>query len=68
MTLIGIPAKIASSIAGKPSLVPGILMNKLSRPARAYRSLAADNVLAVSYASNGDTSSDTHPSTLSVRS
>ena len=48
VTLIGMPAKIASSMAGRPSLVPGILMNRLGRPARAYSSLAAREVLAVS--------------------
>ena len=63
VTLIGTPAKIASSMAGRPSLVPGILMNRLGRPARACKSLAAASVLAVSWASSGDTSSDTQPST-----
>ncbi len=42
------PAKIASSIAGRPSFVPGIFMKTLGRPARAYRSLASRSVLAVS--------------------
>ena len=55
-------------MAGKPSLVPGILMKRLGRAARAASSLAAAMVLAVSCASNGDTSSDTHPSTPFVRS
>ena len=41
VTLIGTPAKIASSIAAGPSLVPGILMNKLGRLARVNNSLAA---------------------------
>ena len=68
VTLIGTPAKIASSMAGNPSLVPGILMNRLGRPARAYSSLAAAMVLAVSWASSGETSSDTQPSTPLVRS
>ena len=31
VTLIGTPAKIASSMAGRPSLVPGILMKRLGR-------------------------------------
>ena len=53
MTLIGIPAKIASSIAGRPSLVPGILMNTFGCPARACRFLAALRVPIVSYASKG---------------
>ena len=39
VTLIGTPAKIASSMAGRPSLVPGILMKRLGRPARAWRAL-----------------------------
>jgi Flp pilus assembly protein TadD len=68
VTLTGTPAKIASSMAGKPSLVPGILMNRLGRPARAESSLAAAMVLTVLCASSGDTSSDTHPSTPFVRS
>jgi len=66
--LTATPAKIASSMAGKPSVVPGILMNRLGRPARAESSLAAAMVLAVLCASSGDTSSDTHPSTPFVRS
>ena len=61
--MIGTPAKIASSMAGRPSRVPGILMKRLGRPARACKSLAAASVLAVSWARSGDTSSDTHPST-----
>ena len=68
VTLTGTPAKIASSMAGKPSLVPGILMKRLGRPARVESFLAAAMVLAVSCASNGDTSSDTQPSTPFVRS
>ena len=68
MTLIGMPAKIASSMAGRPSFVPGILMNRLGRPARACRLLAAASVLAVSWAKRGDTSNDTHPSTPSALS
>ena len=35
VTLIGTPLKMASSIAGAPSLVPGILMNRLGRAAAA---------------------------------
>ena len=61
--MTGTPAKIASSMAGSPSLVPGILMKRLGRPARACKSLAAASVLAVSWARRGDTSNDTHPST-----
>ena len=33
VTLTGTPAKIASSMAGSPSWVPGILMNRLGRAA-----------------------------------
>src|SRR6185312_16390816 len=68
VTLTGMPENIASSIAGRPSLVPGILIRRLGRAARANRSLAAESVLAVSCASVGDTSNDTHPSTPFVSS
>ncbi len=68
VTLTGMPAKIASSMAGNPSFVPGILMNRLGRFARAYKSFAAAIVLAVSWASSGDTSNETQPSTPFVRS
>src|SRR5262249_55599464 len=68
VTLTGIPEKIASSIAGRPSFVPGILIKRLGRAARANRSLAAARVLAVSWARVGDTSSETHPSTPFVSS
>ena len=68
VTLIGTPAKIASSMAGKPSGVPGILMNRFGRSARANSSFAWASVLAVSCASSGDTSRDTQPSRPLVRS
>ena len=48
VTFTGTPAAIASVMAGRPSGVPGILMNRLGRPARACRSLAAATVPAVS--------------------
>ena len=48
VTFTGMPAKIASSMAGKLSFVPGILMNTLGRAARARNSLAAASVLAAS--------------------
>ena len=67
MTLTGTPAKIAASIAGNPSAVPGILMKRLGLPPRRCRSRAAASVLLVSCASSGETSSDTQPSTPSVR-
>ena len=63
VTLIGTPAKIASSIAGSPALVPGILMKRLGRPAWRWSPLAAVMVPAVSWASRGETSNDTQPST-----
>ena len=44
----GTPAKTVSSIAGNPSRVPGILMNRLGRDARPDRSSASATVLAVS--------------------
>jgi hypothetical protein len=47
-TLTEIPAKMASSMAGTPSLMSGILINKFGRVARADNSLAAARVLAVS--------------------
>src|SRR6266404_1954477 len=68
VTLTGMPAKIASSMAGSPSFVPGILMRRLGRKARACRDLAAAMVLWVSYARSGETSSETQPSTPRVRS
>ena len=68
VTFTGIPAAMASSIAGSPSGVPGILMNRFGRAARAYRSRAASRVAAAFRASRGETSSDTHPSTPSLRS
>ena len=39
MTLTGTPAKIASSMAGSPSSVPGILMNRFGRLALACSAL-----------------------------
>ncbi len=64
---MGTPAKIASSIAGSPCSVPGILMKRFGRPARACRSFACASVVLVSYASSGETSSETQPSTPQVR-
>ncbi len=48
VTFTGTPAKVASSMAGSPSFVPGILMCRLGRPARACSPVAAESVLAVS--------------------
>jgi hypothetical protein len=68
VTFTGTPEAMHSVIAGRPSAVPGILMNRLRRATRACSALAASMVAAVSYASSGDTASDTQPSTPSVRS
>jgi hypothetical protein len=68
VTLIGTPAKIDSSMAGRPSGVPGILMKTLGLRACACRSLATAIVELVSCASKGETSSETQPSTPQVRS
>jgi len=43
-------------------------MNRFGRAARSNSRLASAIVLSVSYASNGDTSSETQPSTPFVRS
>ena len=67
VTFTGTPAKIDSSIAGTPSGVPGILMNRLGRCARRCSCATASMVPAVSFASKGETSSDTQPSTPPVR-
>ena len=48
VTLIGTPAKMDSSMAGRPSFVPGILMKRFLRAARDERSFAAASVLFVS--------------------
>ena len=52
------PAKIDSSIAGRPASVPGILMKRLSRSALPWSSAACSIVAAVSSASSGETSSE----------
>lgn len=62
VTLIGTPLKIDCSMAGRPLGVPGILMNRLGRAARACSRAAAWMVPAVSFARSGETSSDTQPS------
>jgi hypothetical protein len=67
VTLIGIPAKIDSSMAVSPASVPGILTNTL-QSARAWRSAACSIVASASSAISGETSTETQPSTSSVRS
>ena len=53
---------MASSIAGMPSRVPGILIMTLGRSTRFQSDLAMATVPAVSLASNGETSRLTKPS------
>jgi hypothetical protein len=57
-----IPLAIASSIAGTPSSVPGILIIRLGRSTRCQKSRAWASVASVSCAKAGSTSSDTKPS------
>ena len=68
VTFTGTPAKMASSIAGSPSGVPGIFTNRFGRSACLWICNASVIVPAVSLASSGDTSIDTQPSTPAVRS
>jgi len=63
---MGIPAKVLSWMAGRPSGVPGILMNRFGLAALVCSSLAWVMVALVLRASSGDTSKDTHPSTPSL--
>ena len=56
------PAAIASSIAGTPSSVPGILTIRLGRSTRSQKSRACATVFSVSCAKAGSTSSETKPS------
>ena len=55
-------------IAGRPSAVAGILMNRLGRSTIHHSVRASAMVLAVSRASRGSTSRDTRPSTPSLAS
>ena len=65
--ITGTPAKIVASIALRPAVVPGILMKKFGRPARACNRAASLVVVAASLARSGETSSETNPSTPFVR-
>jgi len=56
---MGTPAKIDSSIAGSPSGVPGILMKRFGRAARAQSAFASAIDVFVSNAIVGYSSSDT---------
>src|SRR5918912_896187 len=56
------PSERASSIAGTPSSVPGILIIRFGRSTRRQNSRACSSVASVSWARAGSTSSDTKPS------
>lgn len=68
MTLTLIPSEIAWVIAGSPSTVAGILMNRLGRSTIHHSARASAIVLSVSLARRGSTSMETRPSTPSVAS
>ena len=68
VTLTLMPSASVSVIAGMPSRVAGILMNRLGRSTSHHSALASATVVGVSWASRGSTSIDTRPSTPSVRS
>ena len=55
-------------MAGAPSVVAGILMNRLGRSTSFHSSFAEANVASVSKARSGATSMDTRPSTPLVAS
>ncbi len=59
VTLMLIPAAIDALIAGTPAAVPGILIITLGRSTACHSRCAAAIVPSVSFASVGDTSSDT---------
>ena len=62
VTLTGMPLAIVSSIAGRPSLVAGILISTFGRSIRPCRRAASSIVAWVSCARFGSTSSETQPS------
>ena len=68
MTLTLMPSARAAVIAGRPSTVAGILMNRFGRSTVAQSRRAAAIVPSVSRASRGSTSIDTRPSEPSVAS
>ncbi len=68
VTLTGTPAWIVSSMAARPAGVPGILMKRFGRPAFSHSLRASLIVVPASFASRGETSSETQPSTPWVRS
>ena len=68
VTLTLIPSAMAGVIAGSPSRVAGILMNRLGRSTIHHSARASAMVCAVSLASRGSTSRDTRPSRPPVAS
>ena len=68
VTFTLIPAAIASSMAGTPASVPGILIIRLGRSTRSQYSCACLRVASVSCAKAGSTSSETKPSAWSASS
>ena len=57
--LIETPRAIASSIAGRPSRVAGILISTFGRSTWSCSAIACSNVSSVLFASVGSTSSET---------
>ena len=68
VTLTLIPSEVACVIAGSPSTVAGILMNRFGRSTAHQSARASAMVAAVFLASLGSTSIDTRPSWPSVAS
>ncbi len=62
------PSARVSLMAGAPSVVAGILMNRLGRSTSCHSSLAEAKVASVSNARSGATSIETRPSTPLVAS
>ena len=68
VTLTLIPSEMACVIAGSPSRVAGILMNRFGRSTIHHSARASAMVFAVSLATLGSTSIDTRPSWPAVAS
>ena len=68
VTLTLMPSARAAVIAGRPSRVAGILMNRLGRSTSHHSARASAIVFAVSLAIRGSTSMETRPSTPPVMS
>ena len=62
VTFTLIPSEMACVIAGSPSRVAGILMNRFGRSTIHHSARASAMVFSVSLASLGSTSMDTRPS------